>query len=139
MSRTETYRRQHRELELLASEISAFLAVEQLEQDAATCRRLLARFAGKLRVHAAMENEALYPELLRDRDPEVRAVATKLASELGPIYDAFDAYEKRWPTAFDIATDPRAFILETLKVFDVLRKRMVAENRTLYPLADRGG
>lgn len=117
-------------------EIGSLLSPEALDREAGRCRRLLARFAGKLRVHAAMENEALYPELLRSQDPAVRAMAEKLFSELGPVYDEFDRFEARWPSAHDIAAEPRVFVLETLELFEILRKRMSVENKTLYPLVD---
>lgn len=117
-------------------EIGALLNVETLENDASRCRRLLARFAGKLRVHAAMENEALYPELLRAPDPVVRATAERLFAELGPVYDEFDRFESRWPSALVIAEQPRVFVLQTLELFDILRRRMTVENKTLYPLVD---
>lgn len=120
-------------------EIGALLSVEALEREASPCRRLVARFAGKLRVHAAMENEALYPELLRSPDPVIRATAERLFAELGPIYDGFDRFEARWPSAIAITEEPRLFILSTLELFDQLRKRMSIENKTLYPLVDAPG
>jgi hemerythrin-like domain-containing protein len=136
MSRTEQFRRQHQELQALAVEIGRTLDLEALERDASQCRRLVARFAGKLRVHAAMENEALYPELLRHPDPAVRAVAQRMAIELGPIYDVWDEYEARWPSALLVSQGPRQFVLETLDMFEILRRRMSTENKTLYPLVD---
>lgn len=120
----------------MAVEIGLLLSPDALAHNAAPCRRLLARFAGKLRVHAAMENEALYPELLRSRDPAVRAVAERLFRELGPVYDEFDRFEARWPSAHEIAAEPRTFILQTLELFEILRRRMSVENKTLYPLVD---
>jgi hypothetical protein len=44
-------------------------------EEAADVRRLVAKFAGKLTVHASMENEAVYPRLFDHPDPAVRARA----------------------------------------------------------------
>lgn len=117
-------------------EIGSHLRVEELERDATICRRLVARFAGKLRVHAAMENDALYPELLRHDDPAVRTLAARLVRELGPVYEGFDAYEARWTSAHAISIDPRGFMVSTLETFEMLRRRMATENKQLYPVVD---
>ncbi|UJR81684.1 hemerythrin domain-containing protein [Sandaracinus amylolyticus] len=136
MRRSDQFRRQHQELQELAVEIGTHLRIEVLEQDASLCRRLVARFAGKLRVHAAMENDALYPELLRHDDPQVRELAVRLVRELGPVYEGFDAYEARWSSAHAISLEPRAFMVSTLETFEMLRRRMATENKQLYPVVD---
>jgi hypothetical protein len=136
MARTDSFRRQHAELAALAVDIRNRLSVEEIERDARGIRTLLARFGGKLRVHARMENEALYPDLMTHRDEGVRMQATKLLDEVGTIYTTFDRLEQRWATADDLSRDPRAFILDVLGCFEQLGRRMSVENKTLYPLAD---
>lgn len=139
MARTESFRRQHRDLSQLATEIALRLTPEEIERDPGELRRMIARFAGKLRVHSRMENEALYPELLRHPAPEVRATAERLFADLGAIYGTFDVFEARWPDAASLAREPRAFVIATLELFETLRRRITLENRTLYPMVDALG
>src|SRR5262245_61000618 len=55
---TENFRRQHQELLGLALEIGGRLTPARVAGEAAETRRLFAKFAGRLKVHARMENEA---------------------------------------------------------------------------------
>jgi len=139
MARTETFRRQHAELATLAFDIKNRLSVEEIERDPRGIRTSLARFGGKLRVHARMENEALYPDLMTHRDERIRREASRLLDEVGTLYAMFDRLEQRWATAEALAGAPREFILDVLACFDQLGRRMSVENKTLYQLADAAG
>ncbi len=138
MERTEKFRRQHAELAAEAKAIGARLrSSETLREDAAELRASMARFLGRLRVHAAMEDGALYPELLAHPDPEVRSAAQGLLDRVGTVYAHFDAYARRWLEGDAIERDPEGFARETADAFAVLRRRMAEEHAQLYPLADR--
>jgi len=139
MARTDSFRRQHAELASLAVEIRNKLSVEEIERDPRAIRTQLARFGGKLRVHARMENEALYPDLMTHADAQVRTTASKLLDEVGTLYALFDRLEQRWRGAEEIGAKPREFILDVLGCFEQLGRRMSVENKTLYPLADATG
>lgn len=136
MARSDSFRRQHAELAALAVGIKDRLSVEEIERDARNIRTALARFGGKLRVHARMENEALYPDLMMHADERVRTQASRLLDEVGTLYAMFDRLEQRWPGADEMVKQPREFILDVLSCFDQLGRRMSVENKTLYPLAD---
>jgi len=99
-------------------------------------RRELSRFAGKLRVHATMENDALYPSLLASDDPEIRRRAGRLHAEVGTLYDAFDSFMDEWGDAGAIDRRRVRFRIELVRMLSVLGRRMVRENRELYPMAD---
>ncbi len=139
MRRTDRFRRQHAELAALAAELRGRLSLEEIERDPRGVRTALARFGGKLRVHARMENEALYPDLLAHADEEVRREATTLLADVRPLYETFDRLEQRWPASEHVSAEPRAFILDVLACFEQLARRMTLENRRLYPLADACG
>jgi hypothetical protein len=135
-SPTENYRRQHAELLELALQIGKRLTPEDLKRSAPEVRRLLAQFAGKLNMHARMENDAFYPRLFAHRDEAARARAHELFSEVGGIYDAFHEFLKAWPSAASIEENPAEFIRQTGKVLRILGKRMMREEAELYPLVD---
>jgi iron-sulfur cluster repair protein YtfE (RIC family) len=133
---TERFRRQHKELVKLAGELMQVLDVETLtERPDEACRRL-ARFTGKLKVHAAMENSALYPRLLESAHAPVRDEARKLFLEVGELYDHFAKYSERWCSAATVQDDPEGFSTETMSLLQRLGQRMMRENEQLYPLVD---
>jgi hypothetical protein len=133
---TENFRRQHAELFALGAEIARQLTIKNLETNAPHVRRLIAKFAGKLAMHARMENEALYPRLLAHHDVAVQERARGLLDEVRHIYGVFGKYERRWPDAQTIAGDAALFVRETMDVMRLLGKRMAREDAELYPLAD---
>lgn len=104
--------------------------------DPVAIRRSLARFVGKLRIHAAMETDALYPSLLEHEDPRVRAKAERLHEELGPLYGLVDDFQARWRDAEAIARHRVRFRIELARVLAKLGWRMRKENLELYPMAD---
>ena len=129
--------RQHEELAALAKQLVQSLDTRVLAVDATPARRTLAIFSGRLRVHAAMEQEALYPRLLSSSDPEVAAKAQQLFDEIGDIYEVFFKHLSLWPDAASIKVDPEAFCRDTMALLYRLKQRMKRENEELYPLVER--
>jgi serine/threonine-protein kinase len=138
---TDNFRRQHEELAKLVGDLLLRLSEpsENVRANASELRRMMARFAGKLSVHASMENEALYPRLLEHRDQRIRDKARSLFDEVKNIYSSFGTFTKRWPTTESIEADPAAYAKDSKKVLKTLWMRMVRENDELYPLVDQVG
>ncbi|MFK7987284.1 MAG: hemerythrin domain-containing protein [Sandaracinaceae bacterium] len=134
MGTTSGFRRQHRELQQLAA--SLVREAVRSQADAVAIRRRLSRFVGKLRVHAAMETQALYPSLLESPDARVRAKAERLHDELGPLYGLVDDFVERWDTAERIDGRRVRFRIELTRMIAKLGWRMMREDRELYPMAD---
>jgi hypothetical protein len=133
---TARFARQHAEIVELSKSLLSSLDTRSLEQDPTAARRALATFAGRLRVHAAMEQEALYPRLLASKSPAVAAKAKELHDEIGPIYQAFFSFLGRWPDAASIQGDPQGFCRETMMELQRLKLRLKRENEELYPMVD---
>jgi hypothetical protein len=133
---TSNFRRQHKELMKLAGELMALLEAERVRQRVHDVLLSLARFNGKLRIHAAMENDALYPRLLTDPDEAVQRAAQVLYDEVGDLYRTFDRHARRWSSTEAIAGDAEMFIAETMELLRRLGARMMRENAELYPLVD---
>ncbi len=123
----------------LGMEIAGKLSRKAIAEDAAEVRRLVAQFAGKLTVHASMEDQALYPRLLEHPDATVRARAKELFDEVGGLYALFQEYAARWPTVAAIQANGAAFVKETREILFRLGQRMMRENEELYPLVDACG
>lgn len=137
MGATSGFRRQHRELQQLAAGLVR--AALRSDADGVRIRRKLSRFVGKLRVHAAMETEALYPSLLESSDAAVRRKAERLHEELGPLYGLVDDFMLRWDSAEEIEARRVRFRIELTRMIAKLGWRMMREDRELYPLADALG
>jgi hypothetical protein len=135
-SATARFRRQHEELLALAKELGGELDTRTLARDPSQARKLLAAFTGKLRVHAAMEDDALYPRLLASGDPDVVAKARALRMEVGELYESFFAFVSKWSSSEAIQADPEGFGRDTIHELYRLGRRMKRENQELYPLVD---
>lgn len=135
MTTAANLQRQHRKLQGMGLELIKLAARPSL--DAAEVRRALARFSGTLRMHATMEEEVLYPDLLSSPDAEVKAVASRLHGELEGLYTRWDEFMERWRDAEAILAHPYRFRLDLTRVLTTLGRRMKKEDRQLYPLVAR--
>lgn len=136
MPYTDNFKRQHQEILDVVGEIHGKLKTEQGRNDSKALRSLLSALSGKLTLHLAMEDKALYPRLAEAQGEEARALAKAFQSEMGGLAQAFAAYNQKWQ-ATAIGADPAGFAKETQDVFAALGKRIGRENKELYPLADR--
>jgi hemerythrin-like domain-containing protein len=120
----------------MAMKLMSRLTADRVRGEAAAVRADLARFNGKLRIHAAMENQALYPALFDDPDPAVSNLAHSMFAEVGSLYARFDEFARRWADTEQIARQADRFVNETVEMFQILGRRMMRENEELYPMVD---
>lgn len=133
---TRRFSEQHEELIRLGTALLALLDPRELARDPTAARSALAAFSGTLRVHAAMEEGALYPRLLASPDPSVAAKARELLEEVGTLYAEFFAFRERWSSTEGIQRTPEAFCQETTAMLRRLQRRMKREAEELYPLVE---
>jgi iron-sulfur cluster repair protein YtfE (RIC family) len=136
--RSEVFRQAHQELRQLINAMSATLVVSELQRDASNARAMLSMLGGKLTVHLAMEDEALYPRLVNHANIEIRTRAERFKKEMGGILGAFKQYMTRWPDAESIQANGADFKAETEQIFSALRTRIAAEDDELFPRLDEG-
>ncbi len=127
--------RQHRKLLAMGADLIK-LSMKPF-CDAQEVRRRLASFSGTLRVHAAMEEEGLYPQLLHAADPQVRHAAQQLHDELSGLYRKWDEFMERWPNAAAIDARTTRFRIQLAVVLAALERRMRREDAKLYPLVQQ--
>ena len=139
MSKTQHYRDQHQELTAMVGQLQIFLDPGNLAKDASEPRHLLSLFAAKLNMHLALEDKALYPQLLKHKDSAVQAKAKRFMDEMGSIKEAFGAYMGKYPSAQAIQAAPAAFITDSNGLIKVLAKRIHSEDSDLYALVDQIG
>jgi iron-sulfur cluster repair protein YtfE (RIC family) len=134
--RSEAFRDAHRDLLQLIQTMSTGLEPARLARDATEARAMLSMLAGKLTIHLAMEDRAMYPRLATHNSLDVRQTAERLALEMGGILEVFKGYLARWPTPEAIQADSSRFATETNQIFDALRSRIAKEDTELFPKLD---
>ncbi len=139
MGEIENFRRQHKEILQVATEISSLLKPDQIAKDAGVIRSLLSTLVGKLNVHLSMEDDALYPRLLAHKDANVNSIAKRFIDEMGGFNKVFREYTKKWPSPTAIQNAPVEFNKETKGIFDALFKRIEKEDNELFPLVNKLG
>ncbi len=136
MAVTEILRKQHAELVETVRQIEASLDPQHLTAGAGEMRRLLSTLIGKLKMHLAMEDNALYPSMQKHVDAAMRDAGAKFSSEMAAIKPVVEAFSKKWSEA-EIAKNAAAFCAETKQIFAVLADRIKRENTQLYPLVEK--
>lgn len=137
MARTDNFRKQHVEILTIAREINALLSDTLSAAAAASIRPLMAKLAGVVSLHLAMEDNSLYPQMTGHADPSVRAMSKRYSDEMGSLAAAFGAYMKNWQTTAQMLADPAGFSADSKGVFNALSKRIHLENTELYSLVDK--
>lgn len=137
MGRTDRFRAQHADLVKVVKDISAVLQPAKLATAHEDAKKQLASLAGKISMHLATEDQALYPSLVGHADPKIKDLANKYQSEMGEIRKVFEAYNKKWSTGTAIKDNPAGFCSETNELFKVLAKRIEREDNELYPMVDK--
>lgn len=140
MARTSTLRAQHDHAERLFDEL--FERIDRFDAaaegaDAYSLSLCLAKIAGVLRTHFAIEGQVLYPMLIASEHREMAVVARVFEREIGSLADQFERFLQRWGRSAEIAGAIPQFRYECDMMFAALRDRIARENRELYPLADR--
>src|SRR5438874_10911795 len=136
MRRTETFRLQHAELLGLADRVERALSPPRVRAGADTLRGVLALLARVLTRHAALEDDELYPLLLKHVDERIRGKARALRHEFGVIYASVEVAVTVWSRPGAIEAEPERFVGEMRTIFDVLRERIALEDDDLYVLID---
>ncbi len=137
MGITGNFRKQHKELLETAAQISSHLNPDELSKDATEIYDLLMEFANKTNYHLKMEDDILYPALLRHPEKIVRALAKLYLDKMGRIKNEFNNYMANWPDPKTVRANPDSFINETKEIFEILSRRMDKEDNELYSFIDK--
>lgn len=131
---TNNLLRQHKEVVELLKKISVYQNPKQVTENALEISKLLAQLSGIIKIHLAAEDKYVYPALSLHQDSQIRNTAQTFADEMGALATVFEAYKMRYFGASKIAENATAFLLESEKVFAVLKERIRKEDLSLYPL-----
>lgn len=136
---TNSLRDQHGRIIELVKEMSIKVNTVEFRNDTAPTMDLLIRLSGILNIHLAMEDQGLYPDLLKHRDQRVSDLARSYMDEMGNILQRFQRFIARWGYEQVIAIEPERFEKETREVLAALQQRIRREDNELYPLIELVG
>ena len=134
MSDLAKLRAEHAALIEIARRLSAIIAEPQ-PPSAAELFAVRGELASVLIGHLKAEDWVLYPRLFASPDPAVEQTARAFSDEMGHLAEAYGAHTQKW-TASSIAADWAGYCRETGVILDALGKRIIRENRELYPLLE---
>lgn len=86
-----------------------------------------------IKLHLAVEDQALYPALQRSGDAELARMGQQYQQEMAPLAQAFDGFARRWNTAQRLQQDEAGFRADANNVLRRVHQRMQRENREFYP------
>src|SRR4029453_3620643 len=136
MARQTSLRADHDAAEAMIDLIFHDIAAYRSDRDAYPLTLKLARLAGILRTHFALEGEILYPTMIESDHREAAVMARVFRSDHDNLANQFERFIDRWGKSDAIAASLRQFEFEAGMLFAALRERMDRENRVLSPLAE---
>ena len=101
--------------------------------NAAEIARRIVAMSGTIKLHLAVEDQALYPALQRGGDEALARMGRQYQHEMGPIASAYDAFARRWNTADSVRRDAEGFRSEANVVLRRVFERMQREDHDFYP------
>jgi len=129
--KTQNFRRQHEELTALVAEMIPLLSISKIKDNSPKIHSLMSQFSGKLKAHLSMEDTVLYPAILNSQHS---AIANKYSNEMKTLKPAVEVFFRKYINIKTLEEKPQEFINELTQIVDILKKRIDAEHRELYPL-----
>lgn len=129
--KTQNFRRQHDELVALVAEMTPLLSVAKITENPQKIHSLMSKFSGKLKAHLSMEDTVLYPAILNS---DHAYIATKYSKEMTMLKPAIETFFRKYINVKMLEEHAAEFIGELTQIVDILKKRIDAEHRELYPV-----
>ncbi|MBB5746122.1 hemerythrin domain-containing protein [Brevundimonas variabilis] len=130
-----TLRAQHRVLLDRASELAGLAGRVRVQDDALEADHIIGGMNALLVRHLQIEDEWLYPTLMKASEENLRTFATDSFEEMGGVLGAWQAYRREW-SAETIHAHPERFARATRGIVEALALRVEREEDHLYPAMD---
>lgn len=132
--KTQNFRRQHDELVEIVGELMPLLSVSKIAENSKLVHSLMSKFSGKLKAHLSMEDSILYPAIMNS---EYSVLATKYEGEMTALKPAIEGFFRKYINIKTLEENAQEFINELTQIVDILKKRIDAEHRELYPAYEK--
>lgn len=125
---------QHDEIKALLKELKQGASVDAAENQTDELVKLINTLAGKLRIHMGTEDRHLYPELSKRNEAAIKTLSQQFNTEMLGLFETFSNYKTQFNTRSKILSDPAGFAAATKNIEAQLTKRILQEDRDLYPV-----
>jgi hypothetical protein len=98
----------------------------------------IVRISGVIKLHLAIEDTVLYPEVAAGADAKLARLAERYQHEMEGIAGEYFAFATRWNLAARVRADPEGFRADANRVLRVLFERMRREDTEFYPAIEAG-
>ena len=124
----------HQHLDILRSiDLLRQLTHAGVERNAAEIAQRIVAMSSTIKLHLAVEDQALYPALQRGDNAELARLGRQYQSEMESIASAYDAFARRWNTADNVRRGAQDFRDQANVVLRKVYERMQREDHDFYP------
>ena len=109
------------------------LAKAGAANNATEIARLIVAMSSTIKLHLAVEDQALYPALQRGTDVDLARMGQRYQQEMGSIARAYEGFSRRWNRPESVRRAERDFRDDANRVLRMVHERMQRENREFYP------
>ena len=109
------------------------LAHAGVAHNATEIARLIVTMSSTIKLHLAVEDQALYPALQRGSNAELARMGQQYQQEMGAIARAYDTFARRWNRPESVRRDEQGFRDDANQVLRMVHERMQRENHDFYP------
>lgn len=132
MSRFDTLKEQHKDIARIVNTLKNHIDQNNIEEDGLEIAKTINLLAGRLTIHLKLEDDYLYPELIKSENANTRALAEKFSREMGGLATTFMDYKNKFNTRSKIVDNKDAFRENTLIIIKALEERLQKEDTQLY-------
>jgi hypothetical protein len=136
MQPSDRYVQQHHDILSAGKKLVPLLKQARLKSEASAARRALGVLSKKVKLHFAVDEATLYPQLVGSTRVVAVAIGLELRKSLSVQRARFLAYESKYPRAKDIEANPAAFVEDSKATLLALEVYMKSEETEIYPLLD---
>ena len=124
----------HQHVDILGSiDTLRNLAKAGAANNATEIARLIVAMSSTIKLHLAVEDQALYPALQRGTDVDLARMGQRYQQEMGSIARAYEGFSRRWNRPESVRRAERDFRDDANRVLRMVHERMQRENREFYP------
>jgi DUF438 domain-containing protein len=134
VSTIDNLKSSHAEMLDVISDLRAMMTMEQLRirPNAITTHKLICELANMMKKHMSEQDKSIFPDLLTNQNPRLKAMAWGFLNGQNPMRKQFDAYHAKWLKNCDFSFN-EGFIADTFEVFDMIESRIKREESILIP------
>jgi hemerythrin-like domain-containing protein len=128
-------RRQHDEISALLLELHNQVARYRGPAEAQAIVLGFSRLTRLLRSHLALEDDLLYPAMIRSQEPCASEMAESFASEMGGLAAELAEFQRRWGVSAVVAASFDRFREDAFTILAAIDRRIDREDSQLFPAA----